>query len=451
MPQVQLQRYEQILDRAISRVVARSDLSDVADSAAFKNVLAAFAREIDEAYFQMTRLTDLFSIDRAAGEDLDERAKEIQPGTITRTLATTSTGTLRFSRVGTSGDVTIPAGTVGTTSDGISARSTQQAIILDTQNDSNDVNAAAVQPGENGNVAAGTIVKFGSKIPGVDTITNPTAFTGGVDQESDVSFRARLKAFVSTLSKSTPEALEFVALGVVDTVSGSEVVFSHLFEDPVDPCRATLYIDDGTGTAETTTAVVGESVLAAALGGEEFLFLDNFPVKSEATFTVYKNAVPMTLGVDVFLNEPSGRLYFTPPLALGDAITADYTYFTGLIEEVQKVIDGDPNDRENFPGWRAGGVTVRVLAPVVVAQTVTGVLTLLDGFDRPTVIANVETAILDYINTLGISGDVIRNEIIERIMAVAGVFDVNLTVPATNNTILDNEIARSTTSDLNIS
>ena len=60
----------------------------------------------------------------------------------------------------------------------------------------------------------------------------------------------------------------------------------------------------------------------------------------------------------------------------------------------------------------------------------------------------MRTAIKDYINTLAISGDVIRSELIRRIMAVEGVYDVILTLPATNITMLDDQLARTT--DVNV-
>jgi hypothetical protein len=193
-----------------------------------------------------------------------------------------------------------------------------------------------------------------------------------------------------------------------------------------------------------------EVVLAAALGGEEFLQLANFPIKLEDTITVKKNAVALTRGTDYFLRPSDGKLFFATPLSIGDAITADYNYFTGLIAQVQKVIDGDPADRVNFEGVRAAGVEVRVLAPIVVIQSVSVALVLLKGFTLANVRPLVDAAIQDYINNLGISNDVIYNELIDRIMGVDGVFDLTLSAPATNIVVLDNEIARTSSGNITI-
>lgn len=534
MPQNQLQRYEQILVRMISRLVARTDLSDIADSSTSKHLQASFARETDEVYYQMDRLKDLWSIDKAAGTDLEERAKDIQPATLQKLSARKAVTTIVFSRTGTTGDVTIPAGTIVKTTDKIAFITDIAATILDTTTTATGVSATAQLAGAAGNVASGTLIKFGAKIPGVDAVTNSVPGAQGRDKESDSAFRQRLKAFVRALAKCNPSAQEF---GVIGVTSGTkEIVFSHMFEDPVNPSLGTLYIDDGLGTAEEsdnrsgdilatdtftftagpntvqldvvganfTEALVGddiiivgstsndgthaiteivsdtsikwvdaggvteagagkwgisEVVIASALGGEEYLYTDKKPIKSEAALTVTSDTRgALTLGSTYYFNAAAGRLYFTPALAVGEKISiagtpatpTGYTYFTGLIAAAQKVVDGDENDRTNYPGYRAGGTIIRVLTPTVVIVSVQGTLNFVEGVNTATVLANVENAVLSYINNLGISGDVIRHEIIERVMAVDGVFDLILTTPVANTNILDNEIARATAAGVTI-
>jgi uncharacterized phage protein gp47/JayE len=479
MPTLQLKRFEQILDRMITRVVARGALSDLEDSSALKHLLAAVARELDDLHFQATVLADLFAVDKAAGENLDERAKEILPAVLERIGPLASTGSIVFSRGSNTGStVTVPAGAIVRTADGLTFRTTAQAQItlVSTEQiaghgvgrDSNTVSAVATSPGSVGNVAPGTITKFQSKPAGIDEVTNTTAFTQGRDEETDDEFRARLRAHVASLVRSTVDALRFLVLGVTDTVSSKVVRFSHVFEDPIDRGNVTVYIDDGAGTAESTTTIVigtpevvtfglAGPPLNSAVGGEEFLDLDNKPVKVESGITLVSEkpaGVPLrgtlTNGTDYFVNPASARVFFDPPLVAGEVIKAAYSHFTGLIKETQKVVDGDPADRLNFPGYRAAGVLVRVLAPVVVQQFVEAVLNIQEGFDRVTVIANADSAVSQYINNLGISGDVIRNEIIERIMEVDGVVDLDLILPTGNVTVLDSEIPRIVDIDIDI-
>lgn len=522
----------------ISRTVSRTDLSDVTQSSSLMHTLGAVARELDEAYFQMDRLKDLWSLDKASGSDLDARAKDIQPAVLTRTLSRASVGGVIFSRAGTTGTITIPSGTLVKTGDGVVFRTAVQTQILTGNTDSVLTSIVAVERGADGNVDPNTVIKFGSKIPGVDSVTNPSATTQGRDEETDDSFRERLKAYIRSLDRTTPHAQEFAAIGVEEE-SGKVVVFAHLFEDPVDNGETILYIDDGLGTAEETllstpsgdiselaassggqqlitdngeglflinmigrdftvagadpsnngtftvldvptantiivdngsgiaetpgsaTWTMGPEIVTrglvgppadSAVGGEEYLNLDSYPVKVEVAPVITSSTRgALTLGTDVFLDPATGLLYFDPPLVATEVITASYTYFTGLIKEVQNVIYGDENDRENFPGYRAGGVRCRVLSPTVVSVSVEATLIFDEGVDAADVIADAETAVSEYINTLGISNDVVRNEIIDRVMGVPGIVDMNLILPSANVTILDDQIARALSANIDIS
>jgi uncharacterized phage protein gp47/JayE len=197
-----------------------------------------------------------------------------------------------------------------------------------------------------------------------------------------------------------------------------------------------------------------EVVLSPALGQEEFLRLDHWPVDLDQGVEITSGGVPgrglLVVGSEVYVNPATGLLFFDPPLAAGEIITARYQYFTNLVALVQRVVDGDPDDRANFPGIRAAGVLVRVLPPVTRIINVEAVLNVLEGFDRAEVIANVRTAIDTYINNAGISADIIRHELVERIMGVTGMYDVDLVEPANNINILDNEIPRTTATSVSV-
>lgn len=456
MPSQQLKRYEQILQGMINGVVARTDLSDLGDTSAFKHLLAATAREVDEAYYQLALMRDVFSIDTAVGDDLDLRAAEIQPSVLVRRAATKATGAVTFSRPGTIGTVAIPAGTVVKTADGKAFQTTSSGSIGAGDTSSLPVAAVAVEAGAAGNVAPGTVVRFDAKPAGVSSVSNLVSFANGTDKETDDEFRARIRSFIRTLSRATNEALEFVARSVsIDT--GQRVVYAHVFEDPINRGEVTLYIDDGAGTAETVATVVGENVTAGlsgppadtAVGGEEFLSLDNKPVKLGTPFTLTSSVRGALVdGTDYVLNDADARIYFTPALTAGEGITGGYTHYTGLIAEVQKVIDGDPNDRLNYPGWRAAGVRVRVRTPQILQQVVQASIVVRDGYTQAEVFAEITAAVSAYINGLGISGDVLRNEVIERIMAVPGCYNCTLLSPASDVIMLDDQLPRITSGNI---
>lgn len=470
MPVFTTKRYEQFLAQMISKVVTRTKLSDISDTSVVKHILAATARQLDEISYQMYLLRQIFSIDTATGEDLDERAAEIQPALISREQAVKATGLLVFSRNTTIGTVIIPVGTKVRTSAGtefsttvagsITPTSPEQIVGHGVGRDSDQIAAQAVLPGISGNAAANTIIRFVSRPSGVDEVTNPTAFAWGADKETDDSFRNRIKRFVSSLGRSTIEALEDAVRGAVDPDTGATILFAKAVEDVVNPGYVTVYIDDGTGAAETTEDVVDENVTeglegpppGTAVGGETRLNLDFGAIKDTEPFTLESTVRgELERGVDYWLNPASGQIVFSPALVTGEGITASYTRYTGLIALAQKIIDGDPNDRVNYPGYRAAGVLVVVETPQVLIQTVNAVVTVLEGYDHSEVRANIKTGIRDYINTLGISGDVLRAQLFKQIMSTAGVYNVNLVTPAADVILLDEQLARTTDGNIVIS
>lgn len=466
MPVFQPRNRVQILREMIARVIARSDLIGVDRDSTNFHVLAASANEDAEQYVQMARLRALFSIDRATGSDLDERAKEILPGTIQRRQALAASGTVVFSRPGTTGTVAIAAGTIVAASDAdgqIKFRTTAAGSILNGSTASAPINVVATTRGDRGNVPAGDINQFVSRIAGVTTVTNGSAFSNGVNRENDASFKARLKAFVQALSRATPNALKGFARNVI-LRDGRRVLFASLREPIIPDGTVDLFIDDGTGFIEEvddTFITSLDTLVSPAVGGEKNLFTTNRPVKDDGSFALFVNAALQTRGVDYELNAPLGQVELSTAsyplgLAASDVVTANYRYFIGIIQETQRIIDGDPSDPIRVPGVRGSGIQVFVLAPQLVPQSITAQVSALPDFDPAEVISNVQSAIQDYINTLDIGADVIVSEIVERAMSVTGMFDFRIDdltgsgAGGTNQVILENQVARITSGSITL-
>lgn len=463
MGQLVIRRNKEIITRMRNRVVSRTDLNDLTRVSGFNQVLAAAAREDDEQWFMMSKLQDFTDLDKVRGVDLDERAKELNPELITRKLAIKAIGSVQFS-VSTAvvgSDVTIAIGTEvqvpGTgASTPIKFTTTTVGTILIGNTTSNLVSVVADEAGTDSNAVANTITGFGSKPSGVDAVTNPSTFSTGQDREKDDNFRTRIKRFMLSLSKATIPALEYAAYLGENTATGQVVQFANVVEDLINLGKVIIYIDDGLGGAEGTPVVVtGEVVLASAAGGETVVELGNKPIKTEASYQVRVNATPLVLGTDYAINAADGKIKFLPGvypsgLTTADAVTADYTYFDGLIQNTQKHVDGDDADRTNFPGYRAAGVQVRVLSPTVVQLSFTANITVLQGYSQTTVAAAVSTEIQSYINGLGIGEDVVYNELVERAMGATGMYNINITGPTGDRVILENQLARILASNITI-
>jgi len=113
--------------------------------------------------------------------------------------------------------------------------------------------------------------------------------------------------------------------------------------------------------------------------------------------------------------------------------------------EVEKVINGDPSDPVNYPGYRAAGIQVRVLAPNLVNVNITMIIEIIMNslVDDTQLEDEVETAVTNYVNTLTLGYDVTRTEIIKVAKNVhSDIFDIILTNPATNIIVGASSVAR---------
>lgn len=451
----------------VARVVSRSRLVGMLRNSVVFHVLAAAAGEDAEQYFQMSRLRDLFSIDKATGSDLDERAAEIQPAVLFRAPPVPASDSVTFSRPGTTGTIAIPIGTLVAGSDAqgqIQYRTTAAGSILAGFTTSAAIPIVATTPGTRGNLVAGEINQFITRIPGVTGVTNANDLTNGRDRESDQNFRARLKAFVQSISRGTKTALEGFARNVVLS-DGRRVLFANAVS-PILPTGITeLFIDDGTGFAEefATDFVLPtgtDTIIASAAGGETSFFTTAKPIRDDGFFDLFINAVLQVRGTDYYLDPTEGKIEldstaYPTGLTAADAVTANYRYYIGLIAQTQKVINGDPNDPTRFPGVKAAGEMVIVKTPQAVLQTITATIVVIDGFDSATVALQVEAALQDYINSLDIGEDVIVAELCNRAMDVTGMFDFQIsdlsgTSPAANQVILEDQVARITAGDISL-
>jgi uncharacterized phage protein gp47/JayE len=453
----------EILRQMIARVVSRSSLVGILRNSALYHVLASAADEDAEQYFQLANLRTLFSIDSATGSDLDERASEIQPSTIERAKSLFASSVTSFSRAGTSGTTAVPAGTIVAAQDSqgqIRYRTTVSASITPGNDIVLGVPIVALEAGARGNVVAGAIAQLVTRVPGIVSTSNTTTIGNGRDRESDADFRARLKLFVQSLSRGTPAAIRAYALNV-QLADGSRVVFAKVVEPVLPNGRFSVYLDDGNGGLgnqfDNTSYAPGspDTLLSPALGGELDLYTSARPVRDDGSFVLKINGTAKVRGTDYQLNVSNGQVELSAALSPGDIVTASYAFYTALIQETQRVIDGDPLDPIGHPGVRAAGVQALVLPAVPAWQTFSAHCIVADDFDPDTVIEAVQVAITAYINGLDIGAPVIVMALIDRVMQVDGMVDFQIlelsgSFPATNQTMLSNQVARIVSADLSI-
>ena len=177
---------------------------------------------------------------------------------LTRLPAIAASGVATFARASALEAATIPVGTLVRTGDGSqtfavgtdtslsSWTTTATGYVVPPGVASVNLPVSAQAPGSAGNVLAGMISLIATAIPGIDTVNNPAALSGGEDAETDAALRARFSLFMDTRSQATSLAIQNA---IISVQQGLRYTIGELF-DPSGAARPgffTLTVDDGSG------------------------------------------------------------------------------------------------------------------------------------------------------------------------------------------------------------
>ena len=133
-----------------------------------------------------------------------------------------------------------------------------------------DVAAQATRPGVLGNVAAGAISLLATAMPGIDSVTNTSVASGGIDAEPDATLRMRFSNFIDSRSRATPAAIAFA-------IQSLQQGLGYVLTENADPSGNTrpgfftVTVDDGSGYPPSTTlAAVSVALEAVRPIGTQF-------------------------------------------------------------------------------------------------------------------------------------------------------------------------------------
>lgn len=378
-----------LLQSMAARVIARTELTDLAEGSVLLQLLAAMAEELNLSELRLQRIRDSYSLRTVSGAELDERAAEMPPAGLTRKPPSHAQGAVltvtREDTTGTGGGdkwanaFTLPKGSTF-------RRDDDPAVVYETVQDVvfpgsplpgtdgtgvvENVYIKCRTSGPGGNARANSITTIASAPSEVIAVYNPQGIQNGASTETDESLKNRIIAYLSSLARCQPSALEYLALTYVDEL-GSTATFANLWEDPADRGYSELVIDDGSGLSgnvaagETTTGTVpshGQAVLYHMMPATAPIY--EIKVTRSGVDTIYRHQD----GHYISLHE-RGLVYFpTGVLQPGDEweITG-YQVYTGLISTLQRAVEGSTSDPVNYPGWRAAGT--RVLVKPAIVQT----------------------------------------------------------------------------------
>jgi uncharacterized phage protein gp47/JayE len=231
-------------------------------------------------------------------------------------------------------DILIPAGTiVQVPAVGISQQvtftTTADAVLLAGTSEVDNVDVQCTQVGTVGNIAVGAITGTSAFINPPFSgarATNDLAFSNGQDLETDTSLRNRIRSFIQGLAQSTTSGIQNAILGLTDPASAKSVVSANILQPNSVGLPVKIYIDDGTGFEPSYANQGEEVIIASALGGEQRLQTEFFPiVKAQvatlafAPYDMSTNDLTLTINVG---NQAETITFFTNDFAIPSAATA---------------------------------------------------------------------------------------------------------------------------------
>jgi uncharacterized phage protein gp47/JayE len=246
-----------------------------------------------------------------------------------------------------------------------------------------------------------------------------------------------------TVATAAPNTVITVTSTTSFPTSGFVLIGSVLREYQSLPSSTTIRLVGTVGSVVAIGAIVRfvDVFTESAESGQRRFRAQNFPIIRN-TDKIFVNGVELTRDVDYEINRGTGEILIVDlsGVGSGDNVCAHYNYYTNLIAQVQKVLEGDEDDATNFPGVKAAGIRLSVEAPAIKRITVRATITAESSFTEESLIPNVTKEIENYISSLRIGDDVIRSKIIDVAHNTIGVRSVTVVAPTSDIVVLENEL-----------
>lgn len=280
----------------------------------------------------------------SVGTDCDSFVNDFGMVRLVGTAATGSVTMTCFSPVGQS--AVVPAGVLVRTVSGLTFTvvedsgsalwsAAQGGYVRAAGTAAITVPVEAMVAGTSGNVAAGALCLMGTSVAGIDTVTNPVAFSNGSDAETDAALRVRFPLWLAAKASGCVSAVENAVAGVQTDIS--DAVMDGLAADgAVRAGYFTVVIDDGSGApSDTLVQSVYSAVDAVRACG--------------VGFAVQRPTV-LTLTVSMMVTVPASADAVAVQTTLEAAIAADI--------EACSVGEGYAYSRLAYLAYSAAGVSV---------------------------------------------------------------------------------------------
>lgn len=427
---------EAILRDLISKVVSRTELSDVSVGSTLFTLLNSVALEVANTEGRMANIRRGFSIQNASGSELDARVAELPPVGISRKRNINASGSvLKINRDPSDvlDDLLIPAGSVVQRGDtGTQYRTASDNLILAGEDSVDNVYIICTAAGDVGNCGEGVINTITSMPNGVISVENTGSISNGQTYEDDTSLRNRAIRYVNSIGRVSKSALEFLGTSYksVDNVSFK---FARVYEDPFNPAISELVVDDGTGLRNPGYVVAERREIVVPAGGTNYMTHQRPAISplNVGNFDIERDGVSLEITEQDYVSIPErGVVFFRDNfLQEGDIVAIrGVKVYTGLIADLQREIEGNVNNGTILTGFRAAGCRVRVVPPTITDFKVSVNVTVFQGEDPEIIKLRVRNAIIDYVNNIDIGKELIPSRLVTHLIQTQRIISCELNI-----------------------
>ena len=324
-----LQNFTTLVGNAVAAIQGSAQqLLDLSVGSALRAVIEANASLALWLQWLVVQVLQMTRASTSNGSDLDTWVGDFS---LVRLPATSAAGAVTLSRFVALSAASVPVGTAVRTTDG----SQQFLVAADPSNPefqpatrtylipagtpSITVPVQAALGGAAGNVQSGAISLIAAALPNVDTVTNGLPLGGGVDAESDPALRLRFQAFLQTLSRATPLAVQAAVLSTRQGLSCT-VAENVASDGSPRPGSFIVTVDDGSGQPPTAVLqAAADAVEQTRPVGTTFVVLPPTVVPVSVVLAAVV-AAPAQHGV-VAGEVASAILKYVDTLAIGTPLT----------------------------------------------------------------------------------------------------------------------------------
>ena len=400
------------ITRDLIETVARTSLTDLAESSTLGVLMRSIAEQIAEADVRLAQIREQFTLEeRGAWTSTSEQ--EIG---VSRLAATAASGTVVVTRTDSSASLTIPAKGVFGRGDSDVTYSTTADAGLSIGELTKEISIVANTRGTSRNAPARSIDTILDAPSALVSVTQGEALANATDVETDLALRSRATLALNGIARAQPIALEYTARtfrsdrrDARDDGDDLRARDASRLRGAAD--RRRLRSRDHAPTRSGEAVSVTLNAVLGQLIGVEAPVVGSMRVRSGANVLIE--------GRDYDISRSRGviTLRSAANVSIGDTITVDtYSVYTGLIAELQALMNGDPSDVTS--GHRAAGIALRVL-PAPVQRIPLDVLIVIEaGSTLTTVKASVESAISAYFSALGAGAPAYRSALVSVVMGV---------------------------------